>query len=348
MAIMNFGGVEENVVTREEFPLEKAREVLKNETIAVIGYGVQGPGQSLNLRDNGFNVIVGQRKDSKSWDKAVADGWVPGETLFEIEEACERGTIIQYLLSDAAQIAVWPTIKKYLTPGKALYFSHGFGITYKERTGIVPPADIDVILVAPKGSGTSLRRMFLEGRGLNSSYAIFQDATSRAKERVVALGIGVGSGYLFETNFKREVYSDLTGERGTLMGAIQGIFAAQYEVLRANGHTPSEAFNETVEELTQSLMPLVAENGMDWMYANCSTTAQRGALDWWKKFKDASKPVFEELYSEVACGNEAQRSIDTNSKVDYREKLEAELKELRESEMWQAGAVVRKLRPENN
>ncbi|MGL5547739.1 MAG: ketol-acid reductoisomerase [Tannerellaceae bacterium] len=348
MAIMNFGGVEENVVTREEFPLEKAREVLKNETIAVIGYGVQGPGQSLNLRDNGFNVIVGQRKDSKSWDKAVADGWVPGETLFEIEEACERGTIIQYLLSDAAQIAVWPTIKKYLTPGKALYFSHGFGITYKERTGIVPPADIDVILVAPKGSGTSLRRMFLEGRGLNSSYAIFQDATGRAKERVVALGIGVGSGYLYETNFKREVYSDLTGERGTLMGAIQGIFAAQYEVLRANGHTPSEAFNETVEELTQSLMPLVAENGMDWMYANCSTTAQRGALDWWKKFKDASKPVFEELYSEVACGNEAQRSIDTNSKVDYREKLEAELKELRESEMWQAGAVVRKLRPENN
>ena len=345
---MNFGGVNENVVTRDEFSLEKAREVMKNETIAVIGYGVQGPGQSLNLRDNGFNVIVGQRKDSKTWDKAVADGWVPGETLFEIEEAAERATVIQYLLSDAAQIAVWPTIKKHLTPGKALYFSHGFAITYKERTGIIPPADVDVILVAPKGSGTSLRRMFLQGRGLNSSYAIFQDATGRAKERVVALGIGVGSGYLFETTFQREVYSDLTGERGTLMGAIQGIFAAQYDVLRANGHTPSEAFNETVEELTQSLMPLVAENGMDWMYANCSTTAQRGALDWWKKFRDASKPVFEELYREVAAGNEAQRSIDTNSKPDYRVGLEAELKGLRESEMWQAGMVVRKLRPENN
>lgn len=348
MAVMNFGGIEENVVTREEFPLEKAREVMKDEVIAVIGYGVQGPGQSLNLKDNGFNVIIGQRENSKSWDKAVADGWVPGETLFPIEEACKRGTVIQYLLSDAAQIEMWPTIKKHLTPGKALYFSHGFGITYKERTGIVPPADVDVILVAPKGSGTSLRRMFLEGRGLNSSFAIFQDATGRAKERVVALGIGVGSGYLFETDFKREVYSDLSGERGTLMGAIQGIFAAQYEVLRANGHTPSEAFNETVEELTQSLMPLVAENGMDWMYANCSTTAQRGALDWWKKFRDASKPVFEELYSEVACGNEAQRSIDTNSKPDYRAGLEEELKELRESEMWQAGATVRKLRPENN
>lgn len=345
---MNFGGVNENVVTRDEFSLEKAREVLKNETIAIIGYGVQGPGQSLNLRDNGFNVIVGQRKGGKTWDKAIADGWIPGETLFEIDEACQRGTIIEYLLSDAAQIEVWPRVKKHLTAGKALYFSHGFGITYKERTGIVPPKDVDVIMVAPKGSGTSLRRMFLQGRGLNSSYAIFQDATGNAYNRVIALGIGVGSGYLFETTFKREVYSDLTGERGTLMGAIQGLLLAQYETLRENGHTPSEAFNETVEELTQSLMPLFAENGMDWMYANCSTTAQRGALDWMGKFHDASKPVFEKLYQEVACGNEAQRSIDTNSKPNYREGLEKELKALRESEMWQAGAVVRKLRPENN
>ena len=348
MAKINFGSTEENVVTREEFPLAKAIETLKDETIAIIGYGVQGPGQSLNLRDNGFNVIIGQRKNSKSWDKAVKDGWEPGVTLFEIEEACQRGTILQFLLSDAGQIALWPTIKENLTPGKALYFSHGFGITYKERTGIIPPADVDVILVAPKGSGTSLRRMFLQGRGLNSSYAIFQDATGRAFDRVVALGIGVGSGYLFETDFKKEVFSDLTGERGTLMGAIQGIFAAQYDVLRSKGHSPSEAFNETVEELTQSLMPLVAENGMDWMYANCSTTAQRGALDWWKKFRDATKPVFEELYNEVASGNEAQLSIDSNSKADYREKLEVELKELRDSEMWVAGAAVRKLRPENN
>ncbi len=343
---MNFGGVEENVATREEFPLAKAQDILKNETIAIIGYGVQGPGQALNLRDNGFNVIVGQRQNSKSWDKAVNDGFVPGETLFPIEEACKQGTIIQYLLSDAAQISQWETVKKHLTPGKALYFSHGFAVTYKERTGIVPPPGVDVILVAPKGSGTSLRRMFLEGKGLNSSYAIFQDATGKAYERVVALGIGIGSGYLFETDFKKEVYSDLTGERGTLMGAIQGIFEAQYNVLRQRGHSPSEAFNETVEELTQSLMPLVAENGMDWMYANCSTTAQRGALDWKNKFRDAVAPVFEELYDSVATGKEAQRSIDSNSQPDYRVKLEAELKELRDSEMWQTGKVVRSLRPE--
>ena len=347
MAKLNFGGVEENVVTREEFPLSKALDIMKTETIAVIGYGVQGPGQALNLKDNGFNVIVGQRQNSKTWDKAVYDGWEPGVTLFPIEEAVERGTVIQYLLSDAAQISVWPKIKPLLTKGKALYFSHGFGITYKERTGIIPPEDVDVILVAPKGSGTSLRRMFVAGKGLNSSYAVFQDATGRAKDRVIALGIGVGSGYLFETTFKQEVYSDLTGERGSLMGAIQGLFAAQYDCLRRHGHSPSEAFNETVEELTQSLMPLVAENGMDWMYANCSTTAQRGALDWWKKFRDAVAPVFDELYDSVAKGEEAQRSIDSNSQSDYREKLDAELKELHDSEMWKAGRTVRGLRPEN-
>lgn len=344
---MNFGGVEEEVITREEFTLEKAREVLKDETIAIIGYGVQGPGQGLNLKDNGFNVIVGQRK-SATYDKAIEDGWVPGETLFDIEEACEKATIIEFLVSDAAQIAVWPTVKKYLTPGKALYFSHGFGITYSDRTGIIPPKDVDVIMCAPKGSGTSLRRLFLQGRGVNSSFAVYQDATGKALDRTLALGIGIGSGYLFKTDFKREVYSDLTGERGTLMGAIQGILSAQYETLREHGHTPSEAFNETVEELTQSLMPLFAEKGMDWMYANCSTTAQRGALDWMGPFHDATKPVFEKLYQSVASGNEAQISIDANSKPGYRDGLEKELAALRESEMWQAGAEVRKLRPEND
>ena len=347
MAQINFGGTVENVVTREEFPLETALETLKNETIAVIGYGVQGPGQSLNMRENGFNVIVGQRK-GKTYDKAVADGWVPGESLFEIEEALEKGTIICFLLSDAAQIELWPTVKAALKPGKSLYFSHGFGVTYKEKTGIIPPPDVDVFLVAPKGSGTSLRRLFVEGKGLNSSFAIYQDASGNARNKCIAMGIGVGSGYLFETDFYKEVTSDLTGERGTLMGSIQGIFAAQYEVLRANGHSPSEAFNETVEELTQSLMPLVAENGMDWMYANCSTTAQRGALDWWKPFRDATRPVFEQLYNSVKTQEQAEISITRNSQPDYREKLEVELAELRESEMWQAGAAVRNLRPERS
>ncbi len=346
MATLNFGGVEENVVTREEFSLSKAQEVLKDEVIAIIGYGVQGPAQALNLRDNGISVIVGQAPEFKEdWNKAIKDGFVPGESLFSIEEAAEKATVIQYLVSDAAQTAVWPKLKPCLKEGDALYFSHGFSITYKEQTGVIPPENVDVILVAPKGSGTSVRRNFLAGTGINSSYAIFQDYTGNAEQRTLALGIGIGSGYLFATTFESEVYSDLTGERGVLMGALAGIMEAQYDVLRDNGHSPSEAFNETVEELTQSLIRLVDENGMDWMYANCSATAQRGALDWKPKFRDATLPVFKELYKRVRSGEETRVVLEKTGKVNYKDDLNAELKELRESEMWQAGAQVRSLRP---
>lgn len=345
MSKIRFGGTEETVVTRDEFPLSKAREVLAHETIAVIGYGVQGPAQALNLRDNEFNVIIGQREGTSSWQKAIEDGWKPGETLFPIAEACKRGSIIAYLLSDAGQISSWPTVKAELTPGKTLLFSHGFGITFKDQTGIEAPKGVDVVLVAPKGSGRSVRKLFTENRGINSSFAIFQDATGKARDKVCAIGIGVGSGYLFETTFEKEVYSDLVGERGILMGALAGVIEAQYKILRKHGHSPSEAFNETVEELTQSLVPLVAENGMDWMYANCSTTAQRGALDWRHKFREAVGPVFEDLYKSVATGEEARITIEANSRSDYKERLAQELKEIRESELWQAGAQVRKLRP---
>jgi ketol-acid reductoisomerase len=347
MAQINFGGIVEEVVTREEFPLEKAHEVLSGETIAVLGYGVQGPAQALNMRENGFKVIVGQKPGGSTWDKAVKDGWVPGESLFPLEEAASRGTIIQYLVSDAAQMSTWPKIKPALKPGDALYFSHGFSIVYKEQTGVVAPDYVDVILVAPKGSGTSVRANFLAGSGINSSYAIHQDYTGRARERTLAVGIAIGSGYLFPTTFEKEVYSDLTGERGILMGALAGVMEAQYETLRRYGHSPSEAFNETVEELTQSLIRLVGQNGMDWMYANCSTTAQRGALDWRNDFCQAVSPVFERLYRSVVDGKETEIVLKANSAVDYKEKLGAELKMMRDSEMWQAGAAVRSLRPEN-
>jgi len=348
MAKINFGGVTEDVVTREEFPVSKAREILKDEVIAVIGYGVQGPAQSLNMRDNGFSVIIGQAPEFKAdWDKAVADGWIPGETLFTVEEAAVKATIIQYLVSDAAQRSLWPMLKPCLKTGDALYFSHGFSITYKDQTGVIPPDDIDVILVAPKGSGTSVRRNFLAGTGINSSYAVFRDATGRALERTLAIGIAVGSGYLFPTTFEQEVYSDLTGERGVLMGALAGIMDAQYKVLRENRHSPSEAFNETVEELTQSLIRLVDENGMDWMYSNCSATAQRGALDWRPRFAEAVMPVFEDLYARVKDGRECKRVLDSTGGLNYKAELEKELKELRESEIWQAGEQVRKLRPGN-
>ena len=346
MKEIKIGNNVEQCVERSDYPPDKVRQILKDEIIAVLGYGVQGRGQSLNMRDNGLNVIVGQRKGGKAYDLCLEDGWKPGVTLFEPEEAAAKGTVIQYLLSDAGQKEAWPKIKPHLTDGKALYFSHGFAIVFNDQTGVIPDKNIDVILVAPKGSGTTVRRLFLEGRGINSSFAIHQDATGRARERCLALGVAIGSGYLFETTFKKEVVSDLTGERGVLMGAIYGLWLAQYEVLRAHGHSPSEAFNETVEEATQSLYPLIAEKGMDWMYANCSTTAQRGALDWFTAFRDASKPVFEKLYESVESGEEARRTLEANGRADYRVQLEKELKAVAESEMWVAGAQVRALRPE--
>jgi ketol-acid reductoisomerase len=346
MAIVNFGGVREKVVMRKEFPLAKARQVLKKEVIAVIGYGVQGPAQSLNLRDNGFNVIIGQSKEFKrDWDRAVRDGWKPGKTLFSIEEAVQRGTIIQMLVSDAAQRAIWPTIKKHLKKGDALYFSHGFSIVYRNQTKVIPPKNVDVIMVAPKGSGLNVRRNFLSGAGINSSYAVEQDYTGRAEERCLAVGIGIGSGYLFPTTFKQEVCSDLTGERGILMGALAGVMEAQYDVLRKNGHTPSEAFNESVEELTQSLIRLVDENGMDWMFSNCSTTAQRGALDWKPRFKKAVLPAFKQLYHRVKTGAETARVLSACSGKHYQKQLNKELSAMGNSEMWQAGKMCRALRP---
>ncbi|KXN72856.1 ketol-acid reductoisomerase [Conidiobolus coronatus NRRL 28638] len=299
------------------------------------------------MKDHGLDVIVGVRK-GRSWDQAVEEGWVPGKSLFEISEATEKGNVIFNLLSDAAQSHLWPTMAPHVTKGKTLVFSHGFSVIYKEDTKVIPPADVDVILIAPKGSGYTVRDLFLNGKGINSSIAIYNNASGKAEERTLALGVAVGSGYIYETTFEKEVYSDLTGERGCLMGGIYGLFKAQYEVLRANGHSPSEAFNETVEEATQSLYPLIGKNGMDWMYANCSTTAQRGALDWAPKFYEATKPIVEQIYSEVKNGNETRRSLTKNSEADYREKLEVELKEIRESELWRAGKTVRSLRPENN
>ncbi|KAF7330351.1 Ketol-acid reductoisomerase, mitochondrial [Mycena venus] len=328
---LNFAGTEEVVYERSDWPLAKLQDYFKNDTLALIGYGSQGHGQGLNARDNGLNVIVGVRKDGESWRQAMEDGWVPGETLFPIEEAIKKGTIIMNLLSDAAQSQTWPTIAPLITKGKTLYFSHGFSIVYKEDTKVIPPPDVDVILVAPKGSGRT-----------PSS----KDVTGKAKEKAIALGVGIGSGYMYDTTFEKEVYSDLYGERGVLMGAIQGLFLAQYQVLRKNGHTPSEAFNETVEEATQSLYPLVGQYGMDYMYNACSTTARRGALDWAPVFEKANVPIFEQLYESVRNGTETRKSLEFNGRSTYREDLARELKEINDQEIWRAGKVVRSLRPD--
>src|SRR5262249_31284801 len=345
MQKIQLGGQADTVIEREDYPLARVRAILRNETLAVLGYGSQGRGQSLNLRDNNLPVIVGLRPERESWKLAESDGWVAGQTLFPLDEAAKRGSIVMNLLSDAGQKDQWKVIRRRLTKGKALLFGHGFSIVYQDQTGVVPPEDIDVMMVGPKGSGTTLRRDFLNGRGMNASFAVHQDATGRARERCLACGFAIGSWNLFETTFQKEVVCDLVGERGSLLGAIYGLWLAQYEVLREHGHSPTEAFNETVEEATQSLYPLIAEKGMEWMYANCSTTAQRGALDWFKRFRDAVKPIFEMLYGEVASGAEARRALEANSRPDYRTELAKELAAIADSEMWQAGRAVRALRP---
>ena len=348
MVELNFGGVKENVVTRSEFTVEQAQEVLKDEVIATLGYGIQGRAQSLNMRDNGIEVIIGQENTGfhkRYYDLAVEDGWIPGKTLFSMEDAAQKSSIKQFLLTDTGQRATWPTVKKTLKTGDALYFSHGFSIIYGQITCVVPPKDIDVILVAPKGSGTSVRRNFVEGSGINSSYAVYQDFTGKAEKRVKAMGIAIGSGYLFPTTFQKEVYSDLTGERGVLMGAIAGIMEAQYSTLRENGHSPSEAFNETVEELTQSLIRLVDENGMDWMFNNCSETARIGALRWRDRFRECTKPLFDSLYELVVSGEETRIVLEKSNDPNYRQKLQEELQKMGDSELWRTGTTVRSLRP---
>jgi len=346
MKELNINGYKEQIVERSDYPIEQCKEILNNKITAILGYGPQGRGQGLNMRDQGFNVIIGLRK-GPSWEKALEDGWVENENLFEINEAAKKGDIIQFLLSDAGQIQAWPDVKKNLSEGDTLYFSHGFGVVFHAETNIIPPKDINVVLVAPKGSGLTVRNHFLEGRGINSSYAIYQDYDGSAKQIAIATAFAIGSGHLFETTFEKEVHSDLTGERCVLMGLIQGAFLAQYEVLREKGHSPSEAYNETIEEALESLYPLVSEKGMDWMYSNCSTTAQRGALDWAPKFKNVLKPVINECYEKVVSGEEARISISSNSRSDYREQLDKELDEVNNQEMWLAGKQLRPLRPEN-
>ncbi|MFO7534919.1 MAG: ketol-acid reductoisomerase [Kiritimatiellia bacterium] len=345
MAKINFGGTRERVVAPREFTLPRARATLKKETVAVLGYGVQGPAQALNMTENGIRVIVGQRAGTSSWARAKKDGWVPGKTLFSLEEAAAKGTILMLLVSDAAVKAVWPIVRPHLTPGKALYVSHGFGLVYDKLTGAKSPKGVDVFMVAPKGAGISLRRNFLSGAGVNASFAIGQDATGRATERCLACGVAIGARYLFPTTFEHEVTGDLVGERGVLLGALAGVMQAQYDVLRANGHTPSEAFHDTAEELTQSLIRLVDEKGMDWMFANCSVTAQRGALDWMPRFRQATLPTFRKLYKAVQTGREAARVMKVCGGKDYKGRLRKELNALHNSEMWRAGEAVRRLRP---
>lgn len=328
--------------SKSNYSIDNCRKIIGDNIISVIGYGSQGRSQALNLKDNGFNVVLGLREMGSSWDKAIEDGWNPDQDLYDINEASQKGSIIKYLLSDAGQIDQWSIINNNLQPGNTLYFSHGFGIHYQEYTNIIPPEDVNVVLVAPKCSGRTVRQNFLNRKGFNSSYAIHQDSGD-AFETTMALAFGIGNNLLFETTFEKEVISDLTGERCILMGMIQAAFSAQYKVLRSHGHSPLEAYNETVEEALKSLYPIINENGMDWLYANCSTTAQRGALDWAPKFEEKLIPMIEECYQSVKDETEVRNVIEANSDGNYRKKLDKELEEMASQELWSVFRQIRKL-----
>lgn len=346
---ISINGITENIYIKNNFPKTFVDDVLENKTITTLGYGPQAMSQSLNLRDNGYNVILGIRKSDNpksSWMKAIQDKWIPDKNLFEIDEATNKGDIVQYLLSDAGQIDQWSTVNSNLKDEATLYFSHGFGIVYNDKTNIMPRKDNDVVLVAPKGPGIFVRQNYLNNDHVNASWAIFQNASGNADQTAVAMGFAIGCDNLFETTFHKETTSDLVGERSVLMGMIQGAFKAQYDLLREKDHSPSEAYNETVEEALRTLYPLISDKGMDWMYENCSTTAQRGAIDWAPRYYNAIKPIIAQCYEEVEAGMEAKIVIEANSSPDYREKLTKDLNNIKDQEIWQAYRVMRQFRPE--
>jgi len=337
----------EEIITKLDYSINDCKNNLDGKVISVLGYGTQGISQSANLKDNNMDVILGLRKGGKSWNNALEDGWEEDKNLFTIEEATSRGNIIQCLLSDFGQIEQWKNIEPNLYTNDTLCFSHGFGIHYKSNTKIIPPNDINVIMVAPKCSGNTVRQHFLNGRGFNSSYAIYQNHNN-AREICYSYSFLIGNNYIFETTFDKEVISDLTGERCILMGMIQAAFSAQYKVLRENGHSPLEAYNETVEEALNSLYPLISQNGMEWMYRNCSTTAQRGAIDWSKKFEEKLIPMIEECYESVKNNTELNIIMECNKNPDYNVILDEELDTMSKQELWRVSKQIKDITYELN
>lgn len=244
--------------------------VLKGKKIAIIGYGSQGHAHALNLKESGFDVVVGVRP-GKSFDQAKEDG----VAVMSVAEAAEAADIIQILLPDERQKAVYEAeIAPHLTAGKALMFAHGFNIHFGQ---ITPPADVDVFLVAPKGPGHLVRRQYTEGAGVPGLFAIHQDATGQAKDLALAYGKGIGSarGGLLETTFAEETVTDLFGEQAVLCGGATALVQAGFETLVEAGYQPELAYFETLHEL-KLIVDLMFEGGMETMRYSVSDTAEWG------------------------------------------------------------------------
>lgn len=319
------GNVVASLLTEDDVPENYL--INNHQKLSIIGYGSQGRGQSLNHRDSGVDVHLGLREGGKSWEYAVNDDWVPGENLHPVGEAAEIGDIVQLLVPDMEQKRVWEEdIREHLVADNALAFSHGFNIT-TER--IKPPEDVDVIMVAPKGPGAIVRQQYEAGFGVPSLFAVNQDYTGKAKDRVLGMAKSIGSTKpgILETSFNDETMSDLFGEQVDLCGGVTELANAAFETLIEKGYNPVLAYWETHHELFGLIAPLSYNFGSAGMLRRVSDTAKDGAFTSGKRVIDKNvkknmKAVLSDIESQKYMNGWIKR-YDEKGRNAVTEKLEA-------------------------
>ncbi len=282
---------------------------IKDKTIAIIGYGIQGRGQALNLRDSGLNVVVGQRKGGPNYDQAIADGFKP----VDADVAAKQAQVIQLLVQDHIQGTLYKeSIKKHMKKGKALMFSHGFNIHFKQ---IKPSKDIDVFMIAPKGPGALVRRQYEEGKGVPCLVAIHQNATGNALKIALAYAKGLGGARagVIETTFKEETETDLFGEQVVLCGGTSELVKAGFQTLIDAGYQPEIAYFECLHEL-KLIVDLIYETGIQGMRKRVSDTAEYGDLSRGKRIiTDRTRKEMKKILTEIQKGKFAKEWMKENA-----------------------------------
>lgn len=277
-------------MTKMYYDQDANLDILKDKTIAVIGYGSQGHAQSQNLKDSGLHVIVSDLPGSSNWQQAEADGM----EIITTPEAAKRADIIQILVPDQFQAQIYSSqIKDHLKPGNALVFSHGFNIHFSQ---IIPPPDVDVYMVAPKGPGHLVRRVYKQGQGVPSLIAVYQDPSGKAKEMALAhaKGIGATRAGVLETTFAEETETDLFGEQVVLCGGLTELIRSGFETLVEAGYQPEVAYFECLHEV-KLIVDLINENGISGMRYSISDTAEYGDLTRGKRI------ISEDTREEMRC-----------------------------------------------
>jgi len=314
--------------------------VLNGKKIAIIGYGIQGRGQALNLRDSGLDVIVSELKDTENYKNAIKDGFKP----LDASEAAKEAQIIQILTQDHVQAMVYKkSIEPELKSGKAIVFSHGFNIHFKQ---IVPPKNIDVFMVAPKGPGALVREQYKEGKGVPCLVAIFQDASGKALTLALAYAKGIGGtrAGVIETTFKEETETDLFGEQVVLCGGATELIKAGFDTLVEAGYQPEIAYFECLHEL-KLITDLIYKTGIQGMRKRVSDTAEYGDLTRGKRvITNDTRKIMKEILSEVQSGKFAKEWIDENkagrpnfnrmSKAESQHQIEEVGRRLRKMMPW--------------